>query len=147
MDTRFCQQVFPLRFEQRVDLFRESSDIRDLMNHPVLSEAIGADQALVWANQVAKLAGLPIPRPLRNEGVGKQDQQQQSKELLQGVIEQVMRNVKQGMEPVLDVVKSNEIKIDNLYRELKLPPPNANTDQSPADGPVQEEGQGVAAST
>lgn len=121
--------------------------LRDLMQNPITAAAIGPEQAIQWANQIAKLAGLPSPRPLRVEGKTPDQQAQQSQEMLKVVIDQVMTMVKKGIQPILENTKANEIKIDQLYQALNIPIPNVTSPAGAGNGTAQGRGQELASTS
>lgn len=109
---------------------------RDILNNPMLAQAIGPDQALGMANQIAYLAGLPRDFKLRNVGGTPQQMQEKAQQELKQVADIVLQaaeeKIKQAITPLLDEVKHQQTEIGVLMRVAGLAPsPNANADQGP----------------
>lgn len=121
--------------------------MRDLLANPITGPAIGAEQALTIANTIAKLAGLQLPSPLRAVAGTPQQQAEQSREMLVQVINEVMRETKKGIQPIMELAKSNELKIDALYEALGLPEPNAQNQPTTGNRPENQGGQRVVATS
>lgn len=98
--------------------------VRDLLANPMTQAAIGPDQAIALANQIAKLAGVPLEDELRN--MTEETKQAEAQNLLKQVIDQVMGQVKEGMVPLMTRIKDVTSKVDALYKALNLPIPSGN---------------------
>ena len=112
--------------------------VRDLMSNPITGAAIGPEQAISLANQIAKLAGLRLETKLRNTGAMPQQEAQQ---VLEQVLATVLPQVKEGMAAVMDELGNAEKKVDALYQILNLPesngaPPPIQTPPAPAGPPA-----------
>lgn len=119
--------VNPSLHERKIDIKSAQAMavfFRDIMNNPLMASAIGSEQAIMFANQIAKLAGLPMPAPLEDTGKKPGMEDEQSKKMLEGVINQVLAQVKEGLQPVMETIKSNQLKIDALYNRLGIQLPN-----------------------
>lgn len=114
-----------------------SSLMKDLLANPMLAPAIGPDQALEYANQIARLAGLPRDFKLRNinpQGTEEQkraEAQQQLMQVIQAVLGQVDQKVIKDIEPLMQKVKDGSDKIQSIEQSmnfilaaLKIHPPN-----------------------
>lgn len=120
--------------------------LRDMMGNPIIAPAIGADQALIVANEIARLAGLPMPKPLTNTGAVQQNADEQNKQIMDAVMTNVMKMVKEGSQPILEAIKTNELLVINLYKALNVPIPNV-TEQSPTATPAESVGNSELAAT
>lgn len=112
---------------------------RDLLSNPMTAQAIGPDQAIGMANQIAYLAGLPRDFKLRNVG-GTPEQMQakqaEAQEQLKGVAEAVLQaadqHLQQAITPLLEEVKRQGTEVAVLMRVAGLAPnPNGSTEQGP----------------
>lgn len=102
--------------------------VRDLSNNPMMAQALGSNQMIDLANQIAKLAGLPLNRELRDLT------QVQQQGILQQVLEKVLPMVKEGMIPVLKQLNDDERKIGALFQMLGVQAPqeaNAPNNNNP----------------
>ena len=109
--------------------------VRDLLNNQMTAQAIGPTQAIELANQIAKLAGLPLEQKLRD--MTKEQQSEQAQQILQQVTEQTLVTVKEGMMPALQAIQKNSQLIASIFQQLGLPQPNVpdiNTNPSPDGG-------------
>lgn len=101
-----------------------SAIVKDMLNNPMTAQAIGPDQAIDLANQIARLAGLPRDFKLKNANSGVSDEQrkQQAQEQLKQVVEIVMGQVNQQMQkdldPLLAKVKDQDQKLAILMPEV-----------------------------
>lgn len=103
-----------------------SEFIRDVfMNNPVGLAALGPDQLIDLGNQIAKFAGLPFERPLRNASHTTEQAAQAAQEQLKALVDQVLTDMKKGIAPVLDAVKQNTSDIAQIKAVLNIPQPNA----------------------
>lgn len=113
---------------------------RDILNNPMLATAIGPDQALAMANQIAYLAGLPRDFKLRNIGATPEAMQAKAQEDLKQVVDIVLKQtdaqMQQAITPLLEEVKRQGTEIAVLMRIAGIAPqPNApNQSSSPAPG-------------
>jgi hypothetical protein len=103
--------------------------VRDLMSNPITGAAVGPEQAISLANQIAKMAGLRLEAKLRNTGAMPQQEAQQ---VLEQVLATVLPEVKKGMAGVLDQLAGVEKKVDTIYQMANIPPPTNG-----APGPIQ----------
>lgn len=108
--------------------------MRDILSVPQLQAAIGTDQAIAMANAIAKLAGVQLPEPLHNTGEEPEQEREEAVKLLEQVIAQVRVEMKEGLQPVLEATKVNEIKIDQLYQQLGIPEPNVTGREDGGNG-------------
>lgn len=105
--------------------------VRDLMSNPITAQAIGADQAIALANQIAFLAGLDRDFKLRNVGGTPEQQQAQAqaqlKQVVEIVLQQVDANMQKQLTPLLEEVKRQGTELAVLMRVAGLAPqPNTN---------------------
>lgn len=105
--------------------------MRDLMQNPVTSMAIGPEQAIMIANGIAKLAGLRLAHPLVFTGRTPEQQQEESKQMLQSVIQTVLADVKKGMVPIIQRLQKDEQQLLMVMQTLGISP--NGTSQNPAD--------------
>lgn len=107
---------------------------RDLMANPITAQAVGADQAIAMANQIAQLAGLPRDFVLRNMAPNATPQQQQ--EQAQAQLQQVVQAVLGQLQPALQEVQQNTQAIAQIEQILNMPVPHpANDTLQPVGAP------------
>lgn len=103
-----------------------ASIVRDLMNNPITATAIGPDQAIDLANQIARLAGLPRDFKLRNMApdLNEEQMRQQKLEELKAVVDTVMKEIqpmlKQTLEPMLQKDVEHDQMIQNNTAQMAL---------------------------
>lgn len=106
---------------------------RDLMANPITAQAIGPDQAIQIANQIAQLAGLPRDFILRNvnpQAGPEQAQaqaQQQLQQVVQIVLQQVNQNLQNELKPLLDHTMANSKDIALIIKAMGINVPNPAT--------------------
>lgn len=106
-----------------------ASLIQPYLMNPMTAQAIGPEQAIEIANQIAHLAGLPRDFKLRNTGPSTAEAQQaQAQQQLQSVVQTVMQSVQGEITPLLDVVKNTDSRLQYLFNALKIPIPNPKDD-------------------
>ncbi|HEU4340038.1 MAG TPA: hypothetical protein VFU31_00560 [Candidatus Binatia bacterium] len=66
-----------------------------VMNNPITAQAVGPDQAIEWANQIGRLAGLDRDFKLRNSAGTPEEQQAEAQGQLKEAIAMVMQQVDQ----------------------------------------------------
>ena len=80
-----------------------------VMTNPITAQAVGPEQALDWANKIGQLAGLDRDFKLRNAAGSPEEQQAQAQEQLKEaiamVMEQVDQKIAQAGGPVVEEVK------------------------------------------
>lgn len=80
-----------------------------IMTNPITAQAVGADQALEWANKIGQLAGLDRDFKLRNSAGSPEEQQAQAQEQLKEAVGMVMQQVDQKLGqtigPVIEEIK------------------------------------------
>lgn len=129
--------MLPNSADRKVDaeMARIISELtRDMLNNPVMSAAIGEDQAVALYNTIAKLLELPLDTPLKNTGMTPEKKTEQAKEQLSQLVDQVkaqfageiegklLNEVKQGLVPMLKKDEELSRKVDTIWQLLKLPP-------------------------
>lgn len=104
--------------------------IRDwFMNNPVGLAALGPDQLVDLANYIAKLAGLPFERPIRNAGMTTEEANRASQEQLKALVDAVLTDVKKGMQPIIEEIASIKQAI-GMTDDPRIPPGGAPSGQS-----------------
>lgn len=106
-----------------------ASIVRDLMNNPITAQAIGPDQAIDLANQIARLAGLPRDFKLRNMAPNLNEEQRREEAMAQvkAVVDIVMKEIqpmlKQTLEPMLkkDMEQEAAIKQQSAQMAIIMP--------------------------
>ena len=108
---------------------------RDLLSNPMTASAIGPDQAIDLANQIAYYAGLPRDFKLRNTGKTPEEQKAEAQQQLQQVIEIVLKATDERMikaiTPVLENIKTLNQEVAVIMRATGIAPPQS---QSPDAG-------------
>lgn len=85
-----------------------SSMLQELLANPITAQAIGADQALQFANQIAHWAGLPNDFAFHNAAPGASPQQaqeaaqQQLKQVVEAVMAQITPELAKAIKPMAD---------------------------------------------
>lgn len=103
-----------------------SNLIKDLLSNPITAQAIGPDQAIEWANSIARLAGLPRDQKLRNMNPAasaeeqKAQKMQELQQVVQIVLQQIEPKLQQDMTPLLEKVQQNDAEISRLVKEVGL---------------------------
>lgn len=103
-----------------------ASIVRDLMNNPITAQAIGPDQAIDLANQIARLAGLPRDFKLRNMAPNATEEQRQQEAMAQVkavvdiVMQQVQPMIKKTITPMLEKDVEQEKQIQENSQQLAL---------------------------
>jgi len=107
--------------------------VRDLLANPMTASAIGPEQAIQLANQIAYFAGLPRDFKLRNTGKTPEEAKAEAQQQLQQVIQIVMQQTAKEITPLLEHVKQMDVELAAITRHLGIAPPptNANTEQAP----------------
>lgn len=96
----------------------------EVLGNPITAQAIGPDQAIEFANQIAHFAGLPADFRMRNTQQGSNPQQQQAeaqgqlKQVVDTVLAQVNNGLKVELEPLLTEVGKNSRDIATIMRAL-----------------------------
>ena len=108
--------------------------VNQLLANPMIAPAIGAQQAIDIANQIAQLAGLPRDFKLKDmsqQPNPAQAQQADAQAQLQGVIQTVLQQVNAGLQqelkPLLDRTMENSRDIALVVRALGIQVPNPAT--------------------
>lgn len=98
--------------------------IRDwFMNNPVGLAALGPDQLVDMTNYIAKLAGLPFERPLRNAGMTTEEQNRASQEQLKAMVDAVLTDIKKGITPLIEDVAMIKQQLGlNAPNDTGIPP-------------------------
>lgn len=115
--------------------------VRDLLNNPMTAAAIGPEQAIALANQIAYFAGLPRDFKLRNTGKTPEEQKAEAQAQLQQVVEITLKAADEHMiksiTPLLERIKTIDTEVATLMRVAGIapPPPNAATESIPTPGP------------
>lgn len=113
---------------------------RDLMSNPITAQAIGPDQAIQIANQIAYLAGLPRDFKIRNVGGSPEEMQaraqEQLKQVAQTVLQAADQHIAKAITPLLEEVKRQGTELAVLMRVAGIAPPhpNATPEQAPVAG-------------
>ena len=110
----------------------------EIMGNPITAQAVGAQQAIDWANEIAYFSGMPRDFKLRAVGGDttpqqqQQDAQNQLSQLSQSILAQVNAGLKQELQPLLGEVSQNSSDIALIMKALKVdaPHPANDTDQS-----------------
>lgn len=127
-----------------------SEMVRDwFMSNPMGLSALGPDQLIDLANYIAKLADIPLERPLTNVGMTTQEQNMAAQQQLRAMVDEVLADVKKGTIPIVSKIHEQEQEIDALYATLRIPKPTiedatATQNGSPPNGVPSPEGQGLA---
>lgn len=96
--------------------------VRDwFMNNPVGLSALGPDQLVDMANHIAKLAGLPFDRPLRNASMTTEQQNQAAQQQLKSMADAVLTDVKKGMVPMIEDIAQIKQAI-GMSNDPRIPP-------------------------
>lgn len=111
---------------------------QEIMGNPITAQAVGANQAIDWANQICYFSGMPRDFKLHSIAPDQTPEQQQAaaQEQLKGVIDTVLSQVdeklKQDLTPLLEATGQNSSDIALLFKALNVAAPH------PADdNPVQ----------
>lgn len=72
------------------------------MNNEMGMAAMGPEQLIELANYIARLAGLPFERPLRNASMTTEQAKRQAMDSLKAMVDAVLTDVKKGMVPILE---------------------------------------------
>jgi hypothetical protein len=113
--------------EDRIDNAKTAQSlaliVQSLLQNPMTAQAIGPDQALDLANNIMRLAGMPMDIKLRNmtPAVPPEQQQAQAQQQLQQVVQQVLGQVNQEIRPLLDETIKQGHEIALISRILGLP--------------------------
>ena len=94
--------------------------MKDLLANPLTAPAIGAQQAIDIANQIAQLAGLPRDFKLRVMSDGQPDQaaaQQQLQQIIQAVLPEVHQSMQTELQPLLEATKKNSQAIEIMKQQ------------------------------
>ena len=118
-----------------------------LLSNPLTAQAIGASQAIMIANQIAQLSGLPRDFKLQDMS---SDNQAAAQQQLQQVSQAVLQQVGQEITPLLEITKKNAADIAALARMIGANlPANPANDSTPTNPPTPSAapppGSGVAA--
>lgn len=115
-----------------------SAMLQGLMKNPITAQAIGPDQAIGFANQIAYWAGIPKDFSFHNAAPGATQEQQKmaAQQQLQQVIQAVMQNVAKGLEPLMDESRRNSQELAAIMRVLHLAPPHPAHDSLPQTAPT-----------
>lgn len=113
--------------------------LQNALNNPMLAQAIGPDQAIMWMNYIGKLAGFPRDATIRNMGPTTAQAQQaqaqdQLKQLLEVIMPEVQKMLMNDLKPLLDATTQNAREIQLLYQVLKLPTPHPANDRFSPEG-------------
>lgn len=133
--------------EDRTDNFRIAQTmgqlLQNMLNNPMLAQAIGPDQAIDLSNVLWKLAGLPPDRKLRNTmppQASPEEQQQQAqaelKQVVQIVLGEVNKNMQKELVPLMDAIKEHGQEINLLFRALQIPVPPHPANDSDISAPT-----------
>ena len=103
---------------------------RDVMNNPMLAQAIGPEQALQWVNAIGYFSGMPRDFKLRFTGKTPEEEKAQAQEQLQQVVQITLQAADQHMmkaiTPLVEEVKKQGQQIEVLMRYAGMvpqPPP------------------------
>lgn len=105
-----------------------------IMTNPMTAEAVGAQQALEWANEISHFAGLPDDFKLRDTSPATtpEDQQAQAqgqlKQVVGAVLGKVNDGLKQELDPLLNEVKKNSTDIALLMQTVSKIAGHPNND-------------------
>lgn len=101
-----------------------STLMKDLLSNPMTAAAIGPDQAIDWANKIARFAGLPRDEKLRNinPNLTEEQRKQQAQEQLAQVVEIVQKQVEgtlqKAMTPLLEKVARHDQEMGLVMQSL-----------------------------
>jgi len=132
--------------------------IQQLLANPLTAQAIGAHQAIMFANQIAQLAGLPrdfklIDMTPQGQPASPEEQQAAAQQQLQGLIQQILppidQHLQQELTPLLEQVKQNSDAINQLSQLVGAAnhPANDQLVQPPSPGPNGAPNPGMVAPT
>lgn len=114
--------------------------LNNILNNPMLAQAMGPEQAIMWMNYVGRLAGFPRDAVVRNTGPSTMQQQQmqqaeQIKQLLATVVmPAVHQEMQKELEPLLAAVAQINREVQIAFKALNLPLPHPANDRfSPQD--------------
>lgn len=83
---------------------------RDVMNNPMLAQAVGAEQGLQWINAIGYFSGMPRDFKLRMAGKPLEQQQAEIQQMLKQVAEQTLaaadEHIIKAITPLVEQVKS-----------------------------------------
>jgi len=142
--------VVPNIMERRsnIDAARAITEmVRDwFINNPIGLSVLGPEQLVELANYIAKLADLPLERPIRNVGLTTQEQNLAAQQQLKSIVDKVLKDVQEGTALVLQEIEkgkqldqSQQIQIDAVLKLLNLPPTAAvgsNESTNPTGAPA-----------
>jgi hypothetical protein len=110
--------------------------IGNCLGNPMLSQAIGPEQAIELADYVMKLAGFPKDFRLRNTGPSTVEmQQQQQMQEVQMVVQEALKAIQPELKPLLDATIDNEKRIEliiDTLKQINLKVPNPTDDSGPS---------------
>lgn len=118
----FAHAPAPDDRKDNIDAARLMSEfLRDLfMSNQIGQAALGADQLIDIGNYIAKAAGLPFERPLRNASMSTEEYNRAAQESLKALIDQVNTDMKKGMVPILEEIAAIKQHI-GLTNDPRLP--------------------------
>jgi hypothetical protein len=100
---------------------------RDVMNNPITAAAVGPDQAIAMLNAIGYYAGLPRDFKLRNTGKTPEEEkaqaQQELKQVVEVVLQQVDQHIMKAITPLLQEVKNLNQEVALLMRLVGAAPP------------------------
>jgi hypothetical protein len=115
---------------------------QEIMSNPITAPAVGAQQAIDWANQICYFSGMPRDFKLRSIAPDQtpEQQQQAAQQQLQQVAQQVLGQVndglKQELDPLLKSVSQNAGDIALLFKALKIDAPNPANESTDPNQPA-----------
>lgn len=110
-----------------------SAIIKDVMANPMLAQAIGTDQMIDWINAIVRLAGLPRDMKFRNmapeadEAAKRAQAEEQLKQVVQIVQDEVHKDLKVAMTPLLEETSRLSKEMGLVMQALQHAPPAPNS--------------------
>lgn len=106
--------------------------VRDILTLPDMAKAVGVEQTIMLANEIARRAGIPLPEPIKD--TGSRDQNEDAQELLAQIQEPLLRMIKEGIQPLQEATQRNTIQIQAVREALNInPESNGQNNELPGD--------------
>lgn len=107
--------------------------LNNVLNNPMLAQAMGPDQAIQWMNYIGKLAGFPADATMRNTGPSTLQEQQmqaqeQMKQMMAMIMPEVQKEMQSELQPLLAAVAQTNREVQLIFKVLNVPAPHPAND-------------------